>query len=174
MLVSKWLLGEASKEEIENKDEDNLPNEDEISSKEDKEPKNKSIEDEDAEEEVDTKEEIIEALDDMNEDELEALLDIIYLIILGEDEESEENNEPSEEDKKVTEAMIQHLTGKERSEGKMMRRTPKWKKKAKVRYIKNKKCPAGTTWSSKTRSCTKLNLDMSRLQKILAKMKIKG
>jgi hypothetical protein len=131
--------------------------------------------DEEIEDKPSVKDEIIEALEDLNEDELEALMDVIYLFILGnEDREKEEGEEEAKEGGEVTEASIKHLTGLERSQGKMLRRTPKWKKKARTRYLKNKKCPAGTTWSSKERTCTKIDIDMSRLQKIIAKMKIKG
>jgi hypothetical protein len=74
----------------------------------------------------------------------------------------------------LSEALITHMTAAERNAGKMKRRTPKWRKRARIRYIRNKKCPTGTTWSSTSKSCTRLNIDLSRLQKMIAKMRIKG
>jgi hypothetical protein len=73
----------------------------------------------------------------------------------------------------LSEAAIIHQTGSERTAGKMKRRQPKWKRKAKIRYIKNKKCPVGTTYSQKDKSCTHIDIDMSRLQKLISKMKIR-
>ena len=66
------------------------------------------------------------------------------------------------------------MTSQERNAMKIKRRTPKFKRRIRLRYIKNKKCPAGTTWSSKTRGCSKLNIDLSRIEKLISKMKLKG
>jgi hypothetical protein len=185
-IFSSWLLSEDKTKMVITKPEGEFP--DVITPPAENEPSEEDKEGSEAPDADDdtvqtAKDEIIDALEDLTDDEIEALLDVIYLIVLSD----EENKTPSEDDKDTidtevvpepeptfSEAMIQHLTGAERSEGKLMRRTPKWKRKAKIRYIKNKKCPAGTTWSTKNRSCTRIDLDMSRLQKILAKMKIKN
>jgi hypothetical protein len=111
--------------------------------------------------------ELSDIISDMTDEEKEILLAHAYaLVLLNDTEESEEDNE-------LEEASIVHLTGAERTQGKMMRRMPKWKKKARVRYIKNKKCPVGTTWSVSEKSCTRINIDLSRLQKMISKMKIR-
>lgn len=73
----------------------------------------------------------------------------------------------------MTEATIDHLTSQERTASKLQRRIPKYKRKIKIRYIRNKKCPEGTTWSSVSKSCTRKNIDLSRIQKMISKMKIR-
>jgi hypothetical protein len=108
-------------------------------------------------------EEIHEALEDLTDDELDVVLDAIYSILLAEEDEEG-----------LKEALIDHQTPKEKTTMKLKRRLPKWKRKAKIRYFRNKKCPTGTSWSSVTKSCTHINIDMSRLQKIIAKMKIRS
>lgn len=112
-------------------------------------------------------EEIQEALEDLTDDELDVVLDAIYSLLLADEEEKE--SEPD-----LKESLIDHQTPTEKTSLKMKRRLPKWKRKAKIRYFRNKKCPTGTSWSSKTKSCTHINIDMSRLQKIIAKMKIRS
>lgn len=123
----------------------------------------------DNEELEDISDELLDIISDMSDEEKEILLAHAYaLVLLGnEDEDSEEDKDEELEE------TIQHLTGAERTQGKMQRRMPKWKKKAKIRYIKNKKCPIGTTWSSAEKSCTRINIDLSRLQKMISKMKIR-
>ena len=138
----------------------------------------KETEEEESEEEQKEtpREELIEelnsAIEDMTDDELDVLLDYAYAILLSEEEEEDKESEEGEE--KVEEALIQHQTPTEKSQLKRIRRTPKWKRKARVRYIRNKKCPAGTSWSSVTKSCGHINIDMSRLQKIISKMKVRS
>jgi hypothetical protein len=119
----------------------------------------------------------------MTSEEKEILLAHAYGLIfagvseedfLKDDEKEDEDEDTLGGDIEANESMITHLTSAERTQGKILRRTPKWKRKAKIRYIKNKKCPPGTTWSSKEKSCTHLNIDLSRLQKMISKMKIKG
>jgi hypothetical protein len=116
-------------------------------------------------------------ISDMTDEEKEVLLDHAYALVLADvedDGEESDESDSSDEDNEITEASIKHLTAAERTAGKMTRRTPKWKRKARIRYIKNKKCPAGTTYSSDSKSCTRLNIDLSRLQKMIAKMRIRG
>lgn len=112
-------------------------------------------------------EEIHEALEDLSDDELDIVLDTLYSILLQDDDGSEDKEE-------LEESFIDHLSSTEKSQMKMKRRLPKWKRKAKIRYFRNKKCPAGTSWSSVDKSCTHINIDMSRLQKIISKMKIRS
>lgn len=110
--------------------------------------------------------EITKGLQDLTDDELDVLLDVMYSIVLADEE--------VEGDEDLKEAFIDHQTSQEKTAMKMKRRLPKWKRKAKIRYFRNKKCPAGTSWSSTAKSCTHINIDMSRLQKIISKMKIRS
>ena len=128
--------------------------------------------------------ELKEIISEMSDEEKEILLAHAYALVLVSGDASEDDKEEEEEVDadagdagdagSVSEGSIKHLTSKQRTSGKLMRRKPKWKKRARLRYIKNKKCPAGTTWSSETRSCTHINIDLSRLQKMIAKMRIRA
>lgn len=71
----------------------------------------------------------------------------------------------------LTENAIKHLTSQERLKGKIERRKPRIKRALKIRRLKNKKCPPGTSWSSKTKSCTKIDPKKSRIMKRVAKFR---
>ena len=73
--------------------------------------------------------------------------------------------------KDIKESAINHLTPQERLKGKLKRRQPGVKRALKIRRMKNKKCPKGTSWSSKTRSCTKIDPKKSRTMKRVAKFR---
>lgn len=174
-ILGKKVTIEEAKEKIEDIETEEESEASEVEGSEEENGEGKETEEEGSEEVVETpREELIDeiqdALTDLTDDELDVVLDAIYAIILA-DEESEEKEEGSEEN--MEESLITHMTSKDRTTMRMKRRTPKWKRKAKIRYLKNKKCPAGTTWSSATKTCTHINIDMSRLEKIIAKMRIK-
>lgn len=71
----------------------------------------------------------------------------------------------------LKENAIKHLTSQERLKGKIERRKPRIKRALKIRRLKNKKCPPGTSWSSKTKSCTKIDPKKSRIMKRVAKFR---
>lgn len=66
-----------------------------------------------------------------------------------------------------------HLTPEQRLQNKIKRRIPKIKKALKIRALKNSKCPKGTSWSSVTKSCTKIDPKRSRAAKLAAKTRRK-
>lgn len=120
-------------------------------------------------EDLDYKESIKLMVDEMDDEEAEA---IYHIIIEMFDEMDDEVEETCKKDKDMKES-IDHTTSRERQLGKMLRRTAKWKKQSKLRYKKNKACPGGTTWSKDTKTCTPLNRAFSRLQKRIASQKIR-
>lgn len=122
--------------------------------------------------------ELKEIIADLTDEEKEVLLAHAYALIFNdmsdEDFDSKEGeSEEGEDEDELEEASIEHLSGKERTAGRLKRRAPRWKRRARIRYIKNKKCPMGTTFSTKTKSCTRKNIDMSRIQKLISRMKIR-
>jgi hypothetical protein len=114
-------------------------------------------------ENISIKQEIISMLNDMTADEIEEL-HLIMLSVFCDDEDDIESE--------VDESIVQHQSSIDRNQGKLLRRTAKWKNQAKILYTKNKACPAGTTYSKEMKSCTTLNRTLSRIQKKIASQKL--
>ena len=114
-------------------------------------------------ENINIKQEIINMLNDMTDDEIEEL-HLIILNVFSDDEGDIESE--------VDEGIVQHQSSIDRNQGKLLRRTAKWKNQAKILYNKNKACPTGTTYSKEMKSCTTLNRVLSRIQKKIASQKL--
>lgn len=96
------------------------------------------------------KEELCSIVQTLTAQELDKLVDYALTLV-------EPSHDGQELDNEILSEAGRHISAKQKIKSKIRRRNPRVKLALKKRRMRNKMCPPGTSWSSKTNSCTKID-----------------